>query len=114
MNFSNYFGNEIILAPDVYVDDGDSLMLGSIEVKFIHTPGHSPGGLCILAGDYLFSGDTLFAQSVGRTDFPGSSYAELKKSIHEKLFTLPENTKVLPGHMGETEIGFEKRNNPFV
>jgi glyoxylase-like metal-dependent hydrolase (beta-lactamase superfamily II) len=65
-------------------------------------------------GKILFSGDTLFAQSVGRTDFVGSSYEQLKKSIHEKLFVLPDDTRVLPGHMGETEIGFEKRHNPFV
>ncbi|MCL1983726.1 MAG: MBL fold metallo-hydrolase [Clostridiales bacterium] len=114
MNFSNYFGEGITLEPDICVDDGEVLCVGGMSLKFIHTPGHSPGGLCVLVGDCLFSGDTLFNSSVGRTDFPGSSYDELKKSIHEKLFALPENTRVLPGHMGETEIGYEMRHNPFV
>ena len=114
MNFSNYFGKELKLTPDVYVEDGDILNVGELELKFIHTPGHSPGGLCVLVEKILFSGDTLFSQSIGRTDFIGSSYDQLKESIHEKLFVLPDDTRVLPGHMGETEIGVEKRLNPFV
>lgn len=114
MNFSNYFGEELILTPDIFIEDGDVLKVGELELLFMHTPGHSPGGLCFLVEKILFSGDTLFAQSIGRTDFPESSYEQLKKSIHEKLFVLPDDTIVLPGHMGETEIGFEKRHNPFV
>ncbi|MCL1809968.1 MAG: MBL fold metallo-hydrolase [Clostridiales bacterium] len=114
MNFSNYFGEGIALEPDVCVDDGDILEVGGMSLKFIHTPGHSPGGLCVLVEDCLFSGDTLFCRSVGRTDFPGSSFAELAKSIREKLFALPESTKVFPGHMEETQIGYEMRHNPFV
>jgi glyoxylase-like metal-dependent hydrolase (beta-lactamase superfamily II) len=70
--------------------------------------------MCIYVGDSLFSGDTLFSGSVGRTDFPGSSFKELKKAIEEKLYTLPEDTKVYPGHMGFTTIGDEKEHNPFV
>jgi len=114
MNFSNYFGENVALIPDIYIYDGDILSLGEMELKFFHTPGHSPGGLCILVENCLFSGDTLFQQSIGRTDFVGSSFEDLIKSIHEKLFTLPDDTKVFPGHMGETAIGFEKRHNPFV
>jgi len=115
MNFSAYFGEETAaIVPDIYIDDGDVLNVGGLELKFMHTPGHSPGGLCILVGDILFSGDTLFRESIGRTDFPGCSFAALEKSIREKLFVLPDSTRVLPGHMGETKIGFEKRNNPFV
>ena len=113
-NFSSYFGKEQVLKPHIYVDDGDTLTVGELELKFLHTPGHTPGGICIYVEDCLFSGDTLFQQSIGRTDFPGSSFSAIKKSIHEKLFVLPEHTRVYPGHMGETEIGFEKRNNPFV
>jgi len=113
-NFSNYFGQKMTLKPHIYVDDGETLNAGGLELKFIHTPGHTPGGMCIYVGNCLFSGDTLFQQSIGRTDFPGSSFAKLKKAIHEKLFVLPDNTRVYPGHMGETEIGLEKRNNPFV
>jgi glyoxylase-like metal-dependent hydrolase (beta-lactamase superfamily II) len=114
MNFSNYFGQDLTLDADIYVDDGNSLPVGDLELVFIHTPGHTPGGMCILVDDVLFSGDTLFQLSIGRTDFPGSSFADMKKSIQEKLYTLPEYTRVLPGHMEETEIGFEKVNNPFV
>ena len=113
-NFSNYFGENVKLAADIYVDDNDTLEVGELTLKFLHTPGHTPGGLCILSGDSLFSGDTLFRQSIGRTDFPGSSFPALKKAIHEKLFVLPESTMVYPGHMDPTDIGFEKRNNPFV
>jgi len=113
-SFASQFGIDEPLKPDVYVEDGDTLAVGAMTVTMIHTPGHTPGGLCILAGDCLFSGDTLFAQSIGRTDFPGGSFAALKKAVHEKLFTLPDDTKVYPGHMGETTIGFEKRHNPFV
>ena len=113
-NFSKYFGQPLSFEADVYVDDGDVLNVGELELKFYHTPGHTPGGMCIHVNNCLFSGDTLFRQSIGRTDFPGSSFAQLKKAIHEKLFVLPEDTRVLPGHMDETEIGLEKRKNPFV
>jgi glyoxylase-like metal-dependent hydrolase (beta-lactamase superfamily II) len=70
--------------------------------------------MCILVGDVLFSGDTLFRQSIGRTDFPGGNFDEIKASINNKLFTLPDETDVFPGHMGPTTIEFEKANNPFV
>ncbi|MBF0360740.1 MAG: MBL fold metallo-hydrolase [Oligoflexia bacterium] len=84
----------------------------------IHTPGHTPGHLCFLCNFFsipiLFSGDTLFQQSVGRTDLPGGSFGQIQKSIKEKLFTLPENTVVIPGHGDFTTIGEEKKYNPFV
>lgn len=102
------------LAADRYVTDGETLQMGELELKFFHTPGHTPGGICILAENAVFSGDTLFEQSIGRTDFPGSSYQAIVKSIREKLFVLPDETAVYPGHMGPTTIGFEKENNPFV
>lgn len=115
MNMSNMlFSHPVTIHPDILVKDGDLLPFGSAELKFLHTPGHSPGGMCILVGNAVFSGDTLFCQSVGRTDFPGSSFRELLESIHDKLFTLPDDTQVFPGHMGTTEIGYEKENNPFV
>ena len=90
------------------------MKLGGSEISFIGTPGHSSGSMCILAGKNLFSGDTLFQASVGRTDFPTGSWEALEASIKEKLFVLPDDTRVLPGHMDETTIGFEKRYNPFV
>mgnify|MGYP001766464025 FL=1 len=108
------FGKGIAVEPDILVKQNDTLQVGSITLKFLMTPGHTPGGMCILADDVLFSGDTLFYGSIGRTDFPESSFEELAKSIHQQLFELPDQTKVYPGHMGTTTIGFEKRNNPFV
>ena len=80
------------------------------------TPGHSPGGMCIIIEKekVVFSRDTLFAQSIGRTDFPGCSFEELINSIKTKLFVLDDETVVYPGHIGPTSIGFEKRHNPFV
>lgn len=115
-NFSAEFGMPYTLDADIYVSDGDELNVGNINLKFFHTPGHSPGGMCIYAEkeNVLFSGDTLFRQSIGRTDFPGCSFEALAESIKEKLFVLPDETQVFPGHMGPTQIGFEKRNNPFV
>ena len=92
-----------------------SLSLAGFDIKVFHTPGHTRGGVCYYFKNegVLFSGDTLFQGSVGRTDFPGGSMSELVRSITGKLFTLPEDTKVYPGHEGETSIGFEKVYNPF-
>lgn len=114
-NMSTYtHGRPITVQPDIWVKDGDIIELGKIQFKVILTPGHSPGGICLLSGKDLFCGDTLFRDSVGRTDFPGGSFPQLKKSIHEKLFTLADDTRVYPGHMGPTTIGHEKEWNPFV
>ena len=107
-------GEPISYTADIWVNDGDTMMIGNTELKFIHTPGHTPGGMCVLAGDILFSGDTLFYRSVGRTDFYGGSYEQLKSSVRDKLFLLPDDTKVYPGHMNATTIGEEKRENLFV
>lgn len=107
-------GVSISLDADLYVEDKDTLNIGNLTLHFIETPGHTPGGMCILVEGYLFSGDTLFAQSIGRTDFPMGSYSQLIDSIKTKLFLLPDETKVFPGHMGTTTIGYEKRHNPFV
>ncbi|MGN0702319.1 MAG: MBL fold metallo-hydrolase [Lentihominibacter sp.] len=116
LNMSVDFGNPVTVKADKYVEDGDELAVGGIRMRFLHTPGHSPGGMCIYIPqeNTLFSGDTLFQNSVGRTDFPGCSFKDLTKSIHEKLWTLPEETQVFPGHMGPTNIGYEKGHNPFV
>ncbi len=104
----------ITVTADLYVNDGDTLKIGDMTLKFIHTPGHTPGGMCIEVEGSLFSGDTLFALSVGRTDFPLSSTQQLFASIKDKLFLLPDEMPVYPGHMGGTTIGREKRSNPFV
>ncbi len=102
------------IRADREVSDGESLEMAGMQFRFIETPGHTPGGMCILCDDLLFSGDTLFFGSVGRTDFPGGNAEKLVVSIREKLFVLPEDTEVFPGHGNETSIGFEKRCNPFV
>ena len=101
---------------DVYFRDGDILEVAGINVKAILTPGHTIGGACfyIEEENLLFAGDTLFAGSVGRSDFPGGSESKLIRAIKEKLLILPEDTKVLPGHMSATTIGYEKIHNPFV
>lgn len=114
MNMSSMMGGAVTVTPDMTVKDGDTLTVGSLELKFLHTPGHSPGGMCIVVGNTVFSGDTLFCGSIGRTDFPGCSFGDLSDSIKEKLYVLPDDTQVFPGHMGPTSIGYEKENNPFV
>lgn len=93
---------------------GEELPLGRHRVRVIHTPGHSEGGICLYLPGVLFSGDTLFAESVGRTDLPGGSLAALVASIREKLFRLPEETVVYPGHGPATTIGDERSLNPYV
>ena len=99
---------------DILLEEGDELVAGSIEAKIIHTPGHSVGGICVLVGDILFSGDTLFKQSIGRTDFPGGSFSQLISSIKEKLYILPGDTHVYPGHGLSTTIAEEIKLNPYT
>ena len=100
--------------PDVLVKSGDEIRVGKGALRVIHTPGHSPGGTCFAGDGFVICGDTLFAQSVGRTDLPGGDYDTLVSSIRESLYKLPDNTEVFPGHGPSTLIGFEKRHNPFV
>ncbi len=94
------------------------IRVGQASLNVIHTPGHSPGGIALYIDGMVFTGDTLFVGSVGRTDLPGSSFSEMEKSILEKLYTLPGSTVVFPGHnYGPTPtstIQHERRNNPFV
>ena len=114
-NLSSYVGGELVLKKaDLLLQDGQELMIGKEQIKVISTPGHSPGGVCFLCSEGLFSGDTLFAGSIGRTDFPGGSMNQLIDGIKKKLFILPEDTRVFPGHGEETSIGEEKRDNPFL
>ncbi len=100
--------------PDRTVDEGDVIAFGHIEMKVLHTPGHSPGGISLVCGDKVFVGDTLFAGSIGRTDFPGGDFDTLISVIRNKLFPLGDNVTVYCGHGPETTIGREKRTNPFV
>ena len=100
----------------VPVSDGQQLKIAGFQFRVIHTPGHTPGGCCYYMEQegVLFSGDTLFQTSVGRSDFPGGSASALVRSVKEKLLVLPEETHVYPGHMEETTIGYEKLHNPFI
>ena len=101
---------------DRLLEDEDVISVGGLDFRVIHTPGHTPGGICLLGEGVLFSGDTLFFSSVGRSDIPtsGGSHHQLIQSIKEKLLTLDDDIKVYPGHGPETTIGAERRGNPFL
>jgi len=99
---------------DIRVKDGDVLYAGGMEFEIIHTPGHTPGGICIKTGNMIFTGDTLFKMSVGRTDLGRGSMADLLDSIRNRLLVLPDQTEVYPGHGESSTIKDEKRSNPFV
>jgi len=104
--------------PDILVQDGDMITVGNVSLKVIHTPGHTLGGISLYAPGYVFTGDTLFVEAVGRTDFPGGSRRMLRHSIKEKLFMLPDDTIVMPGHnygrMPSSTIGHEKMYNSYL
>jgi glyoxylase-like metal-dependent hydrolase (beta-lactamase superfamily II) len=100
--------------PDRFIIDGDKIKFGNYELEVIHTPGHSPGGVCFLYDRIVFGGDTLFQGSIGRTDFRKGSFEDLSKSIKNRLYTLPDDTIVYTGHGPITTIGDEKRYNAFV
>lgn len=110
------FRKSVSFAADVWVKDGQELEVAGMKFRVYGTPGHTPGGCCYYSAEagVLFSGDTLFAGSVGRTDFPGGSMSALVRSIKEKLTPLPDETKVYPGHMEESTIGAERRYNPYL
>ena len=115
MNASLELGRQYTFSGAAYVEDDDVLDLAGMQFQVIHTPGHTIGGCCYYLQEekVLFSGDTLFRESIGRTDFPTGNGGQLMRSIREKLFTLPEETAVYPGHMERTTIGDEKKYNPY-
>lgn len=114
-NLSVFMGENLKLpAADEYLKEGDQLEIGNLKFTVIHTPGHTRGGVCLFGEGVLFSGDTLFEGSIGRTDFPGGSYKAIIQSIKEKLLVLDDEVIVYPGHGGETSIGREKVINPFL
>ncbi len=101
-------------APDRLLEQGDSFAVGEHSFSVFHVPGHSPGGICLLNDGHLFVGDVLFAGSIGRTDLPGGDFDALVEGVRERLFHLPDETIVHPGHGPDTTIGQERRMNPFV
>lgn len=103
-----------ISPPDNLFQEGQEAAVGTLRFQVLHTPGHTPGGICLHTSGHLIAGDTLFAGSIGRTDFPGGDHTALIRSIRQKLFALPDDTLVYPGHGPETTIGDEKAFNPFV
>lgn len=114
-NLSLFIGEGISFSPPArLLKDGDMIDIGDIRLEVIHTPGHTPGGISLKTDNVVFVGDTLFYESIGRTDFPGGSYRCLIASIQQRLLVLPDETRVLPGHGPETTIGHERRYNPFL
>lgn len=100
--------------PDMLLDENDVIEFGNLRCEVIHTPGHTPGGITLRIGDSLFTGDTLFAGSIGRTDFEGGSFDSIINSIKTKIIVFPDDTKVYPGHGPTSSIKMEKAFNPFL
>ncbi len=113
---ANMFGSSYPTPPsaDRLLQGGDSVNIGDLKFLVLHTPGHSPGGICLFGHGVVFTGDTLFNYGIGRTDFPGGSHSQLLSGIHTKLMVLPDSTVAYPGHGPETTISTERRGNPFL
>jgi len=101
----------VYCVPDILLHENEEVVSGRYRFKVLETPGHTSGSICLVCEDVLFSGDTLFCGSIGRTDFPTGSLPALIASVRDKLFTLPDETRVYPGHGGASTIGFEKEHN---
>ncbi|MHC1589724.1 MAG: MBL fold metallo-hydrolase [Candidatus Hecatellaceae archaeon] len=115
LNLSMFFWSELRASgPDRTLEDGDEIAFGRIRLKVLHTPGHTPGSICLLSDDVIFTGDTLFAGSIGRTDMPGGSFQRLIHSLKHRIMPLPDGLKVYPGHGPETLLGYEKQVNPYL
>lgn len=114
MENGEYIYGDVIGKVDKFLNEGDTFKIGSIEIKCIHTPGHTPGGICFMVEDVVFTGDTLFAGSIGRTDLAGGDFDAIISNIKNKLMILPDNITVLPGHGPQSSIGRERVHNPFL
>lgn len=99
---------------DKFIEDQDTIKLGALDIKVIHTPGHTQGGVCYYVGNYLFSGDTIFREAVGRCDLPGGNFEQIVDSIENKIYKLPAETIICPGHGKQTNVGWEKEHNLFL
>jgi glyoxylase-like metal-dependent hydrolase (beta-lactamase superfamily II) len=102
------------IVPDRLLADGETIVEGGASLTVLHTPGHTPGGICLLGKGFVFTGDTLFRMNIGRTDLPGGDPERIIASIAEKLLTLPDDTVVYPGHGPSSTIGYERRANPYL
>ena len=115
LNLSAFMGFKVISRPAEHLlSEGDKISFGNSELEVIHTPGHTKGGVCFVGDGVAFTGDTLFAGSIGRSDFPGGSEIELIGNIKKKLLALPDETKVYSGHGPSSEIGWERKCNPYL
>ncbi|MDD5595680.1 MAG: MBL fold metallo-hydrolase [Candidatus Omnitrophica bacterium] len=118
-NFSTFLGSTFTVKSEIKtLEDREKIQLGALELEVIHTPGHTPGGISLLMhqpeNKILFTGDSLFYRSIGRTDFPGASHEQLVSSIKEKLLKLPDDTVIYPGHGPDSTLGAEKKHNSFL
>lgn len=107
-------GNEVKIDADIILDDGETFEFYENKIKCIYTPGHTDGSCCYLIEDRLYSGDTLFLESIGRCDLPTGDFREISESIKNKIYTLPDETSVFPGHGDKTSVGHEKKHNLYV
>ena len=116
LNASVMMGYEVALEPDVLLRDGQKFTVAGLNFQVIHTPGHTKGGCCYYAEDekVLFSGDTIFMESIGRTDFPTGNSRELLDSVRNKILVLPDDVTIYPGHGPETNVAYEAANNPYA
>ena len=116
MNGGSMIGVSVAIEPEILLRDNQTLEIAGLELKVIHTPGHTSGGCCYYSekDKCLFSGDTIFMESIGRTDFPTGNGRQLLESVREKVLTLPEDVQIYPGHGPETTVGYEKQNNPYA
>jgi len=116
--FARVLGGRGSPKADVLLEDGDTIAIGSTALKVVHTPGHTPGGICLYIDGHLFTGDTLFVGAIGRTDLPGGSLDQLVSAIRQKIYTLPGTTVIWPGHdygiRPSSTIEYEKRTNPYT
>lgn len=114
-NLSDMLGSPIISPPaDILLEDNESLHVGELELKVLHTPGHSPGSVCFVVNNSVFCGDLVFREGVGRTDLPGGDMGQLVHSIRHRILTLPEDTVLYPGHGPSTTVGYEKQTDLFL
>ncbi len=114
-NLSDFFSSSFQVKSQIHsLEDKETVSLDELNLEVIHTPGHTPGGICLKSGNVIFTGDTLFAGGIGRTDFPGASEERLIRSIEDRLMGFPDETVIYPGHGPSSTIGRERKRNPFL